>query len=70
MKQFFKQSEKGSVMLEYIVVLAAILGLMAGAEFLLFGKLFDSFGNDGGTLQKAFTDNYRMVVEVIALPFP
>ena len=35
MKQTFKQSEKGSVMLEYIVVLAAIFGLMAAAEFML-----------------------------------
>lgn len=70
MKQTHKYSENGSVMLEYIVVLAAIFGLMAGAELLLFGELFDPFGNDGGALQKAFADNYRMVVEVIALPFP
>ena len=70
MKFSIIKSEKGSVMLEYIVVLAAILGLMAGAEFLLFGKLFHPFGNDGGVLQKAFLDNYRMVVEIIALPFP
>jgi len=32
--------------------------------------LFDPFGENGGALQKAFADNYRMVVEVIALPFP
>ncbi len=70
MKQTFKQSEKGSVMLEYIVVLAAIFGLMAAAEFMLFGTLFDPFGEDGGELQKRFAANYRMVVEVIALPFP
>ena len=57
-------------MLEYIAVLAAIFGLMAGAEFMLFGELFDPFGENGGFLQEKFADNYRMVVEVIALPFP
>ena len=70
MELSFKKSEKGSVMLEYIAVLAAIFGLMAGAEFMLFGELFDPFGENGDSLQKAFADNYRMVVEVIALPFP
>ena len=70
MKQTFKQSEKGSVMLEYIVVLAAIFGLMAGAEFLLFGKLYDPFRSDGEMLQQKFTDHYHKVVKVIALPFP
>ena len=70
MKFSIIKSEKGSVMLEYIVVLAAIFGLMAATEFMLFGTLFDPFGEDGGELQKAFADNYRMVVEVIALPFP
>ena len=70
MKFSIIKSEKGSVMLEYIVVLAAIFGLMAAAEFMLFGTLFDPFGEDGGELQKRFAANYRMVVEVIALPFP
>lgn len=57
-------------MLEYIAVLVAIFGLMAGAEFFLFGKLFDPFGSNGGKLQKNFTDHYHTVVKVIALPFP
>lgn len=70
MKFSIIKSEKGSVMLEYIVVLAAIFGLMAGAEFLLFGKLYDPFSSDGGMLQQKFTDHYHKVVKVIALPFP
>ena len=63
-------SDKGSVMLEYILVLAAIFGLMAGAEFFLFGELYNPFTSDGGLLQKNFLDNFNRVVKVIALPFP
>ncbi len=74
MKRFLIKSDSGSVMLEYIAVLAAFLGLLGLAEFAAFGTLFNPFPSSDAemekTLQGAFVKHYEVVVKAIAQPFP
>jgi len=60
--------DRGSVMLEYIVVCFGILCTICGTMSVC--GLFNPFDPDGGALNKAFITHYQVVAKAISLPYP
>ena len=66
MNQF--RGDRGSVMLEYIVVCFGILCTFFGTMSVC--GLFNPFDPSGGYLNKAFVEHYQIVAKAISLPYP
>ena len=62
------REDRGSVMLEYIVVCFGILCTFFGTMSVC--GLFNPFDPSGGYLNKAFVEHYQIVAKAISLPYP
>jgi hypothetical protein len=72
-----RESRRGGVLMEYVLVTAVTLAFFVGVSGFLFDPGGSAFtvegaldGENFGFLGDAFTDMYRLIMQGIALPIP
>ena len=68
------KSEKGSVMMEYLILNLIFITVCAAAGGILFGDafFFPKKANNGnyGSLGNAFIKHYNVVLNIVSMPYP
>lgn len=68
------KSEKGSVMMEYLILNLIFITVCAAAGGILFGDAFFFPGNarngNYGIIGNSFIRHYNMVLNIVSMPYP
>ena len=68
------KSEKGSVMMEYLILNLVFITLSAAVGGIFFGEAFFTPGSAGkgnyGVIGNSFIKHYDMVLHLVSMPYP